>query len=173
MASDIKTKYPATSSVAITCAIASLASDTNLLAGRASTAVDNTTNLDLDHLVSGLITAGTSPTVGTTIEVWAYAYRTIASGTPTYPDSITGTDANKTMTSANVKNAALRLVAVITVDNTSNRGYEFPPTSIAGLYGGSMPPFYGLFIVHNTGVALNSTGGNHILHYERVQAQTV
>lgn len=170
---DIKTKYPSTSSVAITCAIASLASDTNLLAGRAGTAVDNTTNVDLDHLVSGLITAGTSPTAGKTIEVWAYAYRSIASGTPTYPDSITGTDANKTMTSANVKQSALRLLASITVDATSSRGYEFPPTSIASLFGGSMPPFYGLFVVHDTAVALHATAGNHVIHYERVQAQTV
>ncbi len=173
MAADIKTKYPATSSVALTLAIASLASDTNLLAGRAGTAVDNTTNLDLDHLVSGLITTGTTPTVSTTIEIWVYSYRSIASGTPTYPDGITGTDANKTMTSANVKASALVRAATIVVDATSNRGYEFAPFSISALFGGSMPPFWGLFVVHNTAAALHATAGNHVIHYERVQAQTV
>lgn len=172
MAADIKTKYPATSSVALTLAIASLASDSNLLAGRASTAVDNTTNLDIDHLVSGLVTTGTSPTVGTTIEVWAFADYKTAAGVPTYPNSITGTDANKTITSANVKYAALRLVASITVDATSSQGYHFAPVSIASLFG-AMPKFWGLFVANGTGVALNSTAGNHDFQYERIQAQTV
>jgi hypothetical protein len=174
MASDIKSKYPSSSTVAITCNLATgpLASDTNLLAGRASTAIDNqTTNLDLDHLVSGAIRTGTSPTVSTTIEVWAYSYLSISSGTPTYVDGITGTDANKTMTSTNVKNAGLRLIAAMTIDNTTGRDYAFPPTSIAALFGGSLPPFWGVFVVHNTGVALNGTQVS--LQYERVQAQTV
>ncbi|MDN8617856.1 hypothetical protein [Variovorax ginsengisoli] len=171
MAAQIKTSYPATSTVALTLTTASLASDTNLLAGRASTAVDNTTNVDLDHLLSGAIRTGTSPTVSTTIEVWAYSYLSIASGTPTYADGITGTDANKSMTSANVKNAGLRLVTAITVDNTTGRDYPIPPTSIAGLFGGVLPPFWGIFVVHNTAVALNAT--QVALQYERVQAQTV
>lgn len=172
MAADIKTKYPSTSSVALTLGLGSLASDTNLLAGRESSAVDNTTNLDLDHMVSGTIMTGTSPTVSTTIEVWAYApYRT-ASGTPTYPDVLDGTDSAETLTSANVKSSMLRLVAAITVDATSNRAYYFAPVSIAALFGG-MPKFWGLFVTHNTAVALNATAGNHVIEYERIQAQTV
>lgn len=170
MASTIKTAYPVTSSVALTLTAASLASDTNLLAGRASTVVDNTSNVDLDHLLSGTIMTGTSPTVSTTIEVWAWASYKTASGTPTYPDSITGTDANKTLTSANVKYGALRLVASITVDSTSNRPYYFAPVSIASLFG-ALPKFWGVFVVQNTGAALNAA--NQDLQYERIQAQTV
>src|SRR5437870_5532261 len=112
MAADIKSKYPSTSTTALTLTLASLASDTNLLAGRASTAIDNTTNVDLDHLLSGAIRTGTTPTVSTTIEVWVYSYLSIASGTPAYADGITGTDANKTITSTNVKNSALRRVSL-------------------------------------------------------------
>lgn len=170
MASTIKTLYPSTSSTALTITLASLASDTNLLAGRAGTTVDNTTNLDLDHQVSGLIAAGTSPTAGTQIEVWAYAPYKTASGVPTYPDSITGSDANKTITSANVKFGMLRQVATLTVDATTGRVYAFAPVSIAALFGG-MPKFWGMFVVHNTGVALGASG--HDFQYERVQAQTV
>lgn len=169
---DIKTKYPSTSSVALTLTLASLASDTNLLAGRESTAVDNTTNLDVDHMLSGMITTGTTPTVSRTIEVWVYASFKTASGTPTYPDVLDGTDSNETIVSTNVKNSALRLAAAITVDATSDRAYYFAPVSIAALFG-SMPKFWGAFVVHNTAVALNATGGNHVLEYERIQAQTV
>lgn len=170
--SDIKVKYPQSSAdtVALTISLASLGSDTSLVAGRASTAVDNTSNLDLDHLVSGKIRLGTSPTASRVIEVWAYAPFKIASGTPTYPDSITGSDAAKTMTSANVKYAALRLLWQAFTDSTSDRDYFIPPTSIREAFG-NMPAFWGLFVVHSSGVNLNSTGGNHEFAYQRIQGQ--
>lgn len=168
--SDIKTKYPATSSLALVLTLTGLASDSNLLVGRASTAIDNTANQDLDHLVSGVIAAGTSPTANTSIEIWAYASYKTAAGAPTYPDGITGADVGKTMTAAGVKFGALRLVATITVDNSTGRIYPFAPVSIASLFG-AMPKFWGLFVVHNTGVALSAAG--HDLQYERIQAQTV
>lgn len=167
----IKSSYPSSSTVALTLTLASLASDTSLLAGRASTAVDNTTNVDLDHLLSGAIRTGTSPTVSTTIEVWVYSYLSIASGTPTYEDAITGTDANKTMTSANVKNTALRRACVIVVDATTGRDYPIAPTSVAMLFDGVLPPFWGVFVVHNTAVALNAT--QVALQYTRYQVQQV
>jgi hypothetical protein len=169
---DIKVKYPATSSVALTITLASLATDSTLLTGRESTAVDNTTNCDLDHLVSGVIMTGTTPTVSTRIEVWAYASFKTASGTPTYPDVLDGTDSAETMTSAGVKDAALALVATMIVSATSNVAYYFRPVSIATLFG-AMPKFWGIFVTHNTAVNLNSTGGNHVIEYERIQAQTV
>lgn len=170
--SDIKVKYPATSSAALTFGIASLASDSSLLAGRESAAVDNTTNVDLDHVVSGFVTTGTTPTVSTTIEIWAYAPYKTASGTPSYPDVLDGTDSAETITSANVKYGMLRLVASLVVDNTSNRAYYVAPVSIRNLFG-AMPKFWGLFLTHNTGAALNATAGNHVFEYERIQAQTV
>lgn len=169
----IKSNYPSTTTPALTITLASLADDnTNMLAGRASTAVDNTTNLDLDHLVSGKITLGTSPTAARTVEVWAYAYHKIASGTPTYPDSITGTDAAKTMTSMNVKYGALALVAQLLTDATTGRVLYFKPTSIALLFG-SLPPYWGIFVVQGSGVALDATGGNHEIVYQRQLAQSV
>ncbi len=173
MAADIRTQYPSTSTTALTISLASLATDASLLTGRESTAVDNTTFEDIDHLVSGVITVGTTPTANTLIQVWAYAYRTITTGTPTYPDVFDGTDSAETITNSGVKGALLRLVASIDViATTSNVGYEFPPTSIARLFD-QMPQFWGLFVTHNTGVNLNSTAGNHVIHYNRIQAQTV
>lgn len=170
---DIKSKYPATSSVALTITLASLANDsTNLLAGQESTAVDNTADLDLDHMLSGKIRTGTSPTAGNVIEVWAYAPISIASGTPTYPDVIDGTNSAETLTSANVKASALRLVWATSVDATSDRDYFIPPTSIAQLFG-YLPPFWGVLVINGSGAALNATGGNHALHYHRVQQQAV
>lgn len=171
---DIKTKYPATGSTALTISLASLASGSAgvYTSGRQSDAVDNTTNLDIDHLVSGKIRVGTSPTSGRVINVYAWANISSASGTPSYPDTLTGSDAPRSFTSANVMNSIVRLVASITIDSTSDRDYFFGPVSIASLFV-QMPKFWGVYVAHDTAVALNATAGNHVLSYERVQLQTV
>lgn len=168
---DFKIKYPATDTSPITISLASLASST-AWAGRASTAIDNTSNLDLDHLVSGVIKLGTSPTGSKTISVFAYASIKIVSGTPTYPDGITGTDAAKTMTSANVANSALAWLWSASTDNATGLNLYMPPRSISLAFGG-IPPYWGLFVTHDSGVALDATSGNHYFHYQRIQAQSV
>jgi hypothetical protein len=168
----LQTNYPSTSTVALACNLASLAHDATLLAGRAGTAVSNATTLDLDHQISGTIRVGsTAPTVGSSIELWAYTAVSITSGTPTYPDGITGTDANKTLTSSNVKYAGLKWLATITVDAVTNRDYPIPLTSIAARFGGTMPMFWGPFVTNGTGQALNGTQVD--LQYHRSQAQSV
>lgn len=143
-------------SAALTLTLNSLANDsTNLLAGRGSTVVDNTSDLGVDVLVSGVIKTGTSPTAGNNIEVWAWS---ILDDTPTYPDTITGSDANITLTSLNVKTAgAFKLGTLITVDSTSNRTYPFI-FSLAALFGGTAPKKWGIWVVNGSGVALNSAG---------------
>lgn len=172
---DLKIKYPSTSSVALTIDLASLGSGASgvFTAGRESTAVDNTTNNDLDHLLSGKIRTGTTPTASRSINIYAYANISSSGGTPTYPDVLDGTDSAETFTSANVLNSAVKFVASITVDATSDRDYFFGPVSMASVFGGSLPKFWGVFVAHDTAVNLNATGGNHVLTYERVQGQTV
>lgn len=170
---DIKSKYPASSanSVAITCDISSLASSTTY-AGRASTVVDNTTNVDLDHLVSGVIRLGTGPATSKTVSIFAYAPVKIITGTPTYPDGITGIDAAKTMTSVNVAQACLTWLWSGATDAVTGRELYMPPRSIAQAFG-AMPPFWGLFATHDSVAALDATPGNHYFHYHRIQAQSV
>lgn len=172
---DFFTKYPSTSTVALTVGLASLATNSAnaFTSGRESTAVSNTTNLDLDHLLSGKIRTGTTPTAGRTIAVYVYAPLSVASGTPTYPDVLLGTDANRTITSANVLNGALRLAWAVTVDATSDRDYFMPPTSVASLFGGVLPTHWGVYVAHDTAVALNATAGNHSMQYLRVITQSV
>ena len=161
--------YAASATITLGLAGTPLASSSGLTAGRQSTAVDNTSNLYLDALVSGKVTTGTSPTVSTFIEIWAYA---AIDDAPTYPDTITGSDGDVTITSLNVKNSALALLRTITIDNTSNRTYYWGPCSIAQAFG-QMPRKWGLFVVHNTGVALNSTAGNHQAKYDGILTQSV
>lgn len=154
-----------------TLTAASLASDTNLLAGRASTVATLANVLDVQ--IAGQITVGTTPTANTQIEVWVYGD---VSNTPTYPDGITGTDANKTITSTEIKYAGLGGIrrpqaplAIMKVDSTtSNRAYTFGPVSIRSVFGDLPPAKLGIFIVHNTGAALNATAGNHFVRYRAI-----
>ncbi len=159
---DLKLSYPAASDLTIT--LASLGSDTNLLTGRESATIDNSTNLYLDYLISGKITAGTSPTASRSIEVWA-----VGSWDGTnWPDVFDGTDSAETITSADIKASVCRFVAAMATANTSDRTYHFGPVSIAAAFGGTLPPKFVLFVTHSTGVALNSTAGNHQIRIQPV-----
>lgn len=164
---DVKLNYPAASDVTIT--LASLGSDTNLLAGRESTAIDNTSNLYLDYLLSGKIRTGTSPTTAKSIQVWLIG--SWDNGT-NWPDVFDGTDSAETITSANHKNAICRFVADMTTDATSDRDYHFGPVSVAAAFGGVVPAKFVVWVVHNTAVALNATGSNHQIRIQPVY-QTV
>ena len=168
----VKSLYPVSTTVPIACSIALLPSDAGLLIGWTSAAIDNTTNLDLSHHISGTIRAGaTAPTVGTTIEIWAYAAIKMAASAPTFPDGILGADAASTRTSLNAKFSGLTFLKAITVDAIAARDYSFGPIDIAARYDGFMPQQYGLFIVQNTGQTLNAT--QVALQYDRKQTQVI
>jgi hypothetical protein len=159
---DLKLSYPAASDLTIT--LASLGSDTNLLTGRESATIDNSTNLYLDYLISGKITAGTSPTAARSIEVWA-----VGSWDGTnWPDVFDGTESAETITSADIKASVCRFVAAMATANTSDRTYHFGPVSLAAAFGGTLPPKFVLFVTHSTGVNLNSTAGNHQIRIQPV-----
>jgi hypothetical protein len=159
---DLKLAYGTASDVTIT--LASLASDTNLLTGRESDVIDNTSLLVLDYLVSGKIAAGTSPTAARSIEVWA-----VGSWDGTnWPDVFDGTESAETITSADIKASVCRFLAAMATANTTDRVYHFGPVSLASAFGGTLPPKVVLFITHSTGVALNSTSGNHQIRLQPV-----
>ena len=154
----------------ITISPASLASSSTWLAGRESTEVDNTTNKYDDALVQGKITVGTTPTANTLILVYVWGSDTSAGTTAI--DVIDGTDSAETITSAGVRDGFLRLAASLSVDaTTSDRTYPFGPFSVAGLFG-QMPKYWGVFLAHNTSVALNATGGNHAFTYTGIKFDT-
>jgi len=159
---DLKLAYGTASDLTVT--LASMASDTNLLTGRESATIDNTTALVLDYLVAGKITAGTSPTAARSIEVWA-----VGSWDGTnWPDVFDGTESAETITSADIKASVCRFVAAMATANTSDRTYHFGPVSLAAAFGGTLPPKIVLFITHSTGVNLNSTAGNHQIRIQPV-----
>jgi hypothetical protein len=154
--------YASASDISIT--LASLASDTNLLAGQESSAVDNTVNKYRDYWVSGKITTGTSPTASRQIEVWAVGS---IDGT-LWPDVFDGTNSAETISSSSIKASVCRFVANMATTSTSNVNYEFGPVLLSSVFGGDIPPKWVLFVTHNTGVALNATSANHYIRLQPV-----
>ena len=151
--------------VTMTMTLASLASDTNLVAGRESTAVDQKDTDDaVDSMVGGTVTTGTSPTNARQIEVWAYG----SYDDTNFSGSATGSDANLTPG----EKTLMRLLTVIPTVNTSDKAYKWGPFSIAQAFGGVVPVQWGIYIVHNTGANLNSTGGNHEVEYYPVKFES-
>ncbi len=144
------------SATALTMTLASLATDANLVAGRESTAIDNTSDLFVDALVFGSTMTGTTPTAARQIEVWLYGS---LDGT-NYSGSATGSDANLTPG----EKTLLKLLTIIPTVNTSNKAYIWGPYSVSQAFG-LMVPYYGVYQVHNTGANLNATGGNHFVKY--------
>lgn len=165
------TNYSSTTdTTAITITLASLATSSTLVAGRESTVVDNTSNKYNDVIVTGQITTGTSPTTGKTIAVYLYAPLKVTSGTSTYPvagsTALTGSDAAATF-DAEQRSGGLRLMQTVSINSTSDRAYSFR-FSIANTLG-YVPLKWGLWIVHDTGVNLNATSGNHWFHYTGIK----
>lgn len=164
MPNSILKKYG--SKTTLTAAVASLASDTNLLAGIESSVIDNTVDGFDDILLSGKTTTGTSPTASRQIEVWAVAW-----DGANWPDVFDGTTSAETITSADIKNAICKPVAILATNNTSDRTYHYSGVSARAVFGGELPSKFVLFQVHNTGANLNATAANHEHSYMGVYNQ--
>lgn len=142
------------STTTLTATLAGLASDTGLLIGRESTAVDNTATLAIDYGIGGKITLGTTPTASRQIGLFLYgSYDGVS-----YTGGATGSDAGLTLVAGNLQ--MLRLLTWINTGSVSDTLYTWGPYSVAQAFG-VVPKKFGLWVVHNTGVNLNATGGNH------------
>ena len=156
MSTTLKPAY-GSSSALTTTNLQSLASNPTWTTGWSSAVQDNTSNLYDDVLVTGTIKmGGSSATANTVCEIWAWAP---LDDTPTYPDTITGSEASGiALTSANVKlSGAFKRLGSFIFDPNASRVYPFS-YSLANAFDGYMPKKWGLFITHNAGVALNASG---------------
>jgi hypothetical protein len=144
----------------ITITVASLSNSS----ARASTAVDNSSNLFVDAHVGGFIRANSSGTSSTGY-FNIYVYASVDGGT-TYSDAATGSDASHTL------NNNAFLLGVVEL-NANSETAEFGPFSIATAFGGIIPMNWGVIVENRSGAALDSTGSNHEVHYRGVQYQSV
>lgn len=144
MANEIKAKHG--SSTALTITLASLASSTSYV-GQQSTLVDNSNNGQIIRIYYK-VTTGTSPTTAKTIQFYL----------------ITGDISNIRTDGAGASDAAITIVGApmvgcVLTDATSDKTYQ-------GSFLIRNPGMeWGIAVVHDTGVNLNSTGSNHSIRY--------
>lgn len=156
------------SNTTITIAPASLATSASFISGVESNEIDNTTNKYVDAIVQGKVTVGTTPTANTYINVYVWGADTSLATTAI--DVLDGTSSAESITNTGVLGSALRVGTSIPVlVATSDIGYNFAPFSVAQLFGGVMPKFWGLYVAHNTGVNLNATAGNHVFSFNGIK----
>jgi hypothetical protein len=142
----------------ITMDLANLATSSTWIAGRESNEIDNTSNKFMDALVSGKVSVGTTPTANTTIAI--YVWGSDVSLATTAIDVLDGADSAETLTNIGIRDA-LRFGAAVSVPaTTTDVLYEVLPFSVAALFGGVMPRFWGLFVAHNTGANLRNNAVN-------------
>ena len=161
MASTLEIKY-GTEKQSITITLASLGNGN----ARASTVIDNTSNLFLDVLVQLQLKSGGSG-VSSTGAVNVYAYGTVDAADSLYPESNSGTDGAVTLVSP----TNLRPIGSINMVATSTV-YTSEPMSIAAAFGGVLPSHWGIVVENKSGGAFDSTEGNHLKYYQGIQAQT-
>jgi len=132
-----------------------------------SLAVDNTSNLFLDALVSVTIkTSASALSAGANIAI--YAAGTTDGGT-TYGggEANMGTDAGVTLTSPN----NIVLIGIINAPSTS-AVYTKSAMSVAQAFGGILPDHWCLVFVNNTGQTLVDPTSKYV-NYQGLQIQTI
>lgn len=159
MATVLTTTY--SSNTAITFDISSLGTSSTFVAGRESTQIDNTSTQYVDCIVNvdGITGhASTAPTVGQVIALYCWGADTSLATTAI--DVLDGTDSAETLSHVSVLNS-LRFVAAPAVTVASaGLVYYIQPFSVAALFGGIMPKFWGLYLAHNhTGALAASQSG--------------
>ncbi len=159
----IKPTY-GTNNQSITITLASLASSAT--AARASTYVDNTTDLFEDALF--FIKYQTVASASATGYLNVYGYATVDSGT-TYSAGATGSDAALT-----IRNPTELVLLVSLPASTSSAQYNAGPFSFCRLYGiDRLPERWGFVVTNVSGQALSATAGNNKIFWQGVRGRFV
>lgn len=171
MAGDIKLKY-GTAAAFTQTGLDGISSSATWVAGWTSGSVNNTSDLHLDYLVSGTFQAESTGLSAGQINVSVYA---AFNTTPTWPDLFSagteGAEGTATIHDTEIRDSGFRPLANIVTDTTASRNYPFPPTGIAQLFGGAVPPYWAVFVAQSTGTTLETTGDPNQVYYVPVLAQ--
>lgn len=149
MAGDIKPKYAAATSTLTVTALHSLASAQDWAIGWGSAAVNNTSNNYADYLYSGTFTTHASNRQNGQINIYVVGALTDAPLWTTVNSGTLGTEGAIGFIDLEERDSLCRPLLSISVDNSASAIYTFPPTAIASLFGGFVPPYHCLFIAHN------------------------
>jgi hypothetical protein len=139
--------------------------------GAAEHQLVNSTNKYLDELVAAQITTGSASVVA---EISRSTSVGSLDDTPTWPDAFTGTDAARTITSADIKASICALVGGVANDTTASRKYAMKPLGIRQLFGDGLPPGgHVIFVTHSSSAVLSVTATDHFVKHTPVYATVI
>ena len=175
MAGDIKLKYLTDVAMTMT-GIEDVDSSSTFIGGWTSNSVNNTTDLAVDYLVSGQFTLESANRTSGISYIYVYVYAAF-NDTPTWPDLFSsGTEGSvgaATVHDTEQRDNGMRLAAVLACDNGASEVHTFPPTSIAQLFGGIVPPYWAVWVTSNACTSTNDwcVAAGTALYYQPVVLQ--
>ena len=164
MAGNILTEYRASTNLTVTN-LHSLAASAGLLAGWTSAGISNTTDKDLDKLVSAQFTTASANRQTGQIQVWAYARLDDSTWPDIFSAGTEGTQGTATLHDDEQKNECLRLLWSTTTDTGNGEVHNMPPTSVRAAFGGFMPAEFAVFVTSNCATSTNAcfaASGNQV-----------
>lgn len=137
---------------------------TSATAGWMSNAIDNTTTLALDALVSlELAAVNTAPANSKAVFVYAFAVVDGSAAAYTGTGSATPSGSEGTLTFPDVTANAIPMPLLGVVPYpTQNIAVNGGPFSVASCFGGVLPPKWGVAMVNHTGMTLSVTNIKYV-----------
>ena len=143
---------------------------TSATAGWMSNAIDNSSNLYLDALVTiELAAVNTAPANSKAIFLYAYALIDTAGSAYTSTGSATPSGSEGTLTFSDVTLNAIPMPLLgILPYPTQNIALNGGPFSVAACFGGILPPKWGVAMINHSGMTLSVTNIKYIEVYNTV-----
>lgn len=171
MAGDIKLKYGTTQALVQTN-LDGLGSSSSFVAGWTSDAIDNTSELATDFLISGQFQVESSGLTAGEIRVSAYGAHNPTG--PVWPDLFSsgteGAEGAATISDTEVRDSAFAPLWSTVTDTSASRVYPMPPRSIREAFG-NVPPLFALFVAQSTVAALETTSDPNVMYYTPILYQ--
>jgi hypothetical protein len=153
---DVSAKYRASADLTVTN-LHGIASSTTWVAGWTSGTIDNTSDLDLDKLISAKFTVESAGLAAGEIRVYVYTMLDDTNWPDIFSSGTEGTEGTATLHDTELRDALPLLWAQVT-DTSASRVYPMIQRSVASLFGGIAPAKFALFCAQSTGTTLETTG---------------
>ena len=149
--------YRASSNLTVTN-LAGIASSATWVAGWTSGTIDNTSNIDLDKLISAQFTLESASLAAGEIRVYVYTMLDDSTWPDLFSAGTEGTEGTATIHDTEQRDSSFRLLWQTYTDTDASGLYSMPQMSVAALFGGWLPPKFALFVTQSTGTTLETTG---------------
>lgn len=154
---DVVSRYPASSALTVTALNGGVAASATWVAGWTSGTIDNTSDLDLDKIISANFLVESSGLSAGEIRVYLYAMLDDSTWPDVFSSGTEGTEGTATIHDTEVRDGAFHLLWAVVTDTSLGRKYPMAPTSVLARLG-FVPAKFALFVTQSTGTTLETSG---------------